>query len=282
MIVSDWSVKNRVVVVMFCIAVSVAGLLAYKAMPLEAFPEITIPYMLISTTYKGVAPVDVERSITVKIEEELKGLVGVRHIMSTSSEGFSLIVVEFEPDVDVADALRKVKDRVDRAKNELPSDLDDDPTVKELSSSEFPVVTVVLSGPIGLPRLKDIAEDYRDEFETIPGVVEAEMSGGLEREIIVGVDLDRAVGYGLPITQVSSRITSENLSISGGSLRMGMGRYQLRVPGEFQTPGEAEKLVVAVMNGEPVYLDDVAAVTDGFKDETSRSRMNGQSAVSIL
>jgi multidrug efflux pump subunit AcrB len=280
-IVSDWSVKNRVVVVVFCNAAIVAGLLAYKALPLEAFPEVTIPYMLISTNYKGVAPVDVERSITVKIEEELKGLAGVRHIMSTSSEGFSLIVVEFEPDVDVSDALRKVKDRVDRAKNELPSDLDDDPTVKELSSSEFPVVTVVLSGPIGLPRLKDIAEDYRDEFETLPGVVEAEMSGGLEREIIVGVDLDRAVGYGLPITQVSSQITSENLSVSGGSLRMGEGRYQLRVPGEFQTPGEAEKLVVAVMNGEPVYLDDVAAVTDGFKDETSRSRMNSQSAVSI-
>ncbi|MHC4200140.1 MAG: efflux RND transporter permease subunit, partial [Planctomycetota bacterium] len=171
MIVSDWSVKNRVVVVVFCNAAIVAGLLAYKALPLEAFPEVTIPYMLISTNYKGVAPVDVERSITVKIEEELKGLAGVRHIMSTSSEGFSLIVVEFEPDVDVSDALRKVKDRVDRAKNELPSDLDDDPTVKELSSSEFPVVTVVLSGPIGLPRLKDIAEDYRDEFETLPGVV---------------------------------------------------------------------------------------------------------------
>jgi len=280
-IISNWSVKNRIVVVVFCVAVTLAGSMAYVAMPLEAFPDIEIPFIMVTTRYRGVAPLDVERSVTVKIEDELKGLSGIRNMSSSSSEGMSFIVVEFEPEIDMDEAFRKVKDRVDRAKGELPSDLDSDPEVVEISPSDFPIVSVVLSGPVGLPRLKDIAEDYQAEFEAIPGVVEAEISGGLEREIIVGVDLDRAVGYNLPITQVSSQIASENLSISGGAVRMGGGRYQLRVPGEFESPAEAEKIVVAVVDGEPVYLDDVASVTDGFKDQTSRSRMDYRSSVTI-
>ena len=281
MIISNWSVKNRIVVVVFCVAVTVAGAVAYVSLPLEAFPDIEIPFIMVTTRYRGVAPLDVERSVTVKIEDELKGLSGIRHMTSSSSEGMSFIVVEFEPELDMDEALRKVKDRVDRANGELPTDLDSDPDVTEISPSDFPIVSVVLSGPVGLPRLKEIAEDYQADFESIPGVVEAEISGGLEREIIVGVDLDRAVGYNLPITQVSSQIASENLSISGGAIRMGGGRYQLRVPGEFETPEEAQKIVVAVVDNEPVYLDDVASVTDGFKDETSRSRMNYRSSVAI-
>ncbi|MBD3348276.1 MAG: AcrB/AcrD/AcrF family protein, partial [Candidatus Eisenbacteria bacterium] len=281
MVVSNWAVKNRTVVMAFCVAASVAGLLAYRALPLEAFPDVEIPYVMVMTRYRGVAPVDVERSITIKIEEELKGLNGIRHITSTSAEGSSQVVVEFEPDTPMEDALQKVKDRVDRAKGELPTDLDSDPDVVEISSSEFPIVTVVLGGSVGLPRLKAIAEDYQEEIEAIPGVIEAELSGGLEREIIVAVDLDRAVGYNLPITAVAKQITSENLSVSGGTIRMGSGRYRLRVPGEFEMPEEAEKLVVAVVDGEPVYLDDVATVKDGFKDETGRTRFNYESAVML-
>jgi multidrug efflux pump subunit AcrB len=280
-IISDWSVRNRVVVVVFCVAVTFAGALAYMSMPLEAFPDVEIPLIMVTTRYRGVSPLDVERSVTVKIEDELKGLSGIRNLKSSSSEGMSFIVVEFEPEIDMDDALRKVKDRVDRAGSELPTDLDSDPEVVEISASDFPIVSVVLSGPVGLPRLKDIAEEYQAEFEAISGVIEAEISGGLEREIIVDVDLDRAVGYNLPITQVSSQIASENLSISGGSIRMGSGRYQLRVPGEFEMPEEASKIVVAVIDNEPVYLDDVATVRDGFKDEMSRSRMDYRSSVTI-
>jgi multidrug efflux pump subunit AcrB len=280
-IVTDWSVKNRVVVLVACLAFVIGGVVAYVFLPLEAFPEVEIPFVMVNTGYRGVSPTDVERSITVKIEEELKGLTDVRKLTSTSSEGNSNIVVEFEPEVDMDEALRKVKDRVDRAKGELPSDLENDPTVFEISPSDFPVVTVVLSGPVGLPALKRIAEDYKAEFETIPQVVEAEISGGLEREIIVGVDNDRAIGYGLPTTQVMARITAENQSISGGAIPMGPGRYQLRVPGEFATPAEARKIVVAVIDGEPVYLDDVAEIRDSFKDETSRSRIDHVAAVMI-
>ena len=110
MIISNWSVKNRIVVVVACIAVTIAGALAYVSMPLEAFPDIEIPLIMISTRYRGVAPLDVERSVTVKIEDELKGLSGIRNLKSSSSEGMSFIVVEFEPEIDMDEALRKVKD----------------------------------------------------------------------------------------------------------------------------------------------------------------------------
>ncbi len=279
--IAAWSVKNRTVVLVVCLALTVGGMVSYVSLPLEAFPDVEIPFITVSTNYRGVSPLDVEKSITIKIENELKGLSGIRKLTSTSDEGSSFIVCEFESDVDMDEALRKVKDRVDRAKGSLPSDLDGDPEVYEISPAEFPVVTVVLSGPVGLPLLKKIAEGYQEEFESIPGVIEAEISGGLEREIIVEVDNDRAVGYNLPVTQVIDQISSENLSTSGGSMRMGGRRYQLRVPGEFETADDANRLVVAVVEGQPVYLEDVATVRDGFKEQMSRSRLNGAAAVMI-
>jgi multidrug efflux pump subunit AcrB len=260
---------------------AVVGAVSYLSMPLEAFPDVEIPFVMVMTRYRGVSPLDVERSITVKIEEELKGLSDVRNITSTSAEGSSTLVVEFDTGVDMTEALRRVKERVDRAKGDLPGDLDSDPEVLEISNSEIPVVSVVLSGPVGLPLLKKIAEDYKADFEGLPQVVEAEISGGLEREIVVAVDSDRASGYNLPITQLNAAVAAENQSVSGGAIRMGAGRYQLRVPGEFESPGEAQRIVVAVVDNQPVYLDDVAHVYDGFKDETSRSRINYVSAVTI-
>jgi len=279
--VIDWSVRSRTVALVLCVAVSVAGLYSYATLPREAFPDVKIPYVFINTRYRGVSPADVESSVTVKIENKLKGLSGVRKIASTSAEGLSQITVEFETGIDIDDAVQKVKDRVEQAKNDLPGDLDDDPEVSEINVSELPIVTVVLSGEVGLARLKEIAEDLKEDLEAIPGVLEAEVSGGVEREIRVEVDPDRVAQYRLSLAQVNMAIPSENLSVSGGSIRTPGGRFQIRVPGEFKTPEEARKIVVAVVNGSPVYLDDLAEIVDGFKDEETRSRLDGRSAVTI-
>lgn len=281
MIVSDLAVKKRTSVMVLALMIFIFGPLSYFSLPRESAPDITIPFVFIMTNYAGVAPEDIESAITIPIEKKLKGLEGVKKIESSSTEGKSSIVVEFVAGTDIDDVLPKTKDKVDLAKTELPRDLEDDPEVMEINLSELPIVVYSLSGTCGLECLKDLAEDLEEEIESIPGVLEVDVTGGLEREIRVEPYPDKLAYFGLSILMLQDVIAQENQNVSGGAIRMGDGRFQLRVPGEFRTPDEIYGLIVGVHNGQPVYLKDVARVVDGFKDEEGRSRLNGQEAVNI-
>jgi multidrug efflux pump len=275
------AVNKRTSVVVLAIIIIIFGFMSYNSLPREAAPDITIPYIFIMTNYPGVAPEDIEQSITIPIEKKLKGLEAVKQIKSSSTEGTSSIIIEFVAGTDIEDVLSKTKDKVDMAKKELPADLEEDPEVIEINISELPIIVLSLSGTVGLVRLKEIAEDLQDDIESIPGVLEAEVTGGLEREIRVEPDPDKLAYYGLSILSLQSVIEKENQNVSGGAIRMGDGRFQLRVPGEFQSPEEIHGLIVGLQSGQPVYLKDVARVSDGFKDEEGRSRLNGREAINI-
>ena len=281
MIISDTAVKKSVTVMVLAVIIIVFGVYSYMVLPRENEPDITIPYVFVSTSYKGVSPTDIETSITIEIEKKLKGLDGVKKIQSVSAEGLSSINIEFVTGTDIDKALQDVKDKVDEAKGELPADLENDPAVFEVNLSEMPIAVFSLSGTCGLPCLKDIAEDLKDDIEAIGGVLEVEITGGLEREIRVEVIPDKLAFYGMSISSFQEKLYSENQNTSGGAIRMGDGRFQLRVPGEFKSPDEIYGLVLGTHNGQPVYLKDLAMVVDGFKEETSRSRLDGTSAVSI-
>jgi len=281
-IVSDTAVRQRISVLVLAVIILVFGTYCYKVLPRESEPDITIPNVFVSTTYKGVASKDIETSITTEIEKKLKGLEGIKKIHSVSSEGLSSINIEFVTGTDIDDALQKVRDRVDEAKNELPADLEEDPSVFEVNFSELPIVVFSLSGTCGIVCLKEIADDLKDEIEAIQGVLEVEVTGGIEREIRVEAFPEKLSYYNIPIFVLQDAVTKENRNTSGGVIRLGDGRFQLRVPGEFERPDEIYHLVVGTHEGQPIYLKDVARVVDGFKDETSRSRLNGREAVNIM
>ena len=281
MIISDIAVKKRTSVIILAFVTIIFGLVAYFALPRESAPDITIPYLFVQTEYAGVAPEDIEQSITVPIEKKLKGLESVKKIESSSTEGISSIVIEFVAGTDIDDVLQKTKDKVDLAKPDLPTDLEDDPQVFEINISEEPIVVYSLSGTCGMVRLKQIAEDIEEDIESIPGILEVDVTGGLEREIRVEPYPDKLAYYGISILSLQSVIDSENQNVSGGAIRMADGRFQLRVPGEFETPEEIYGLVVGLHEGRPVYLKDLARVVDGFKEEESRSRLNGNEAINI-
>ncbi|MDH3543177.1 MAG: efflux RND transporter permease subunit [Desulfobulbaceae bacterium] len=282
MIVSDTAVSQRISVLVLALIILIFGTYCYRVLPRESEPDITIPNVFVSTSYKGVASKDIETSITIEIEKKLKGLEGVKKIHSVSSEGLSSINIEFITGTDIDDALQKVRDRVDEAKNELPADLEEDPSVFEVNFSELPIVVFSLSGTCGISCLKDIADDLKDDIEAIQGVLEAEVTGGIEREIRVEAFPEKLAYYNIPIFALQDVVTKENRNTSGGVIRLGDGRFQLRVPGEFEQPDEIFHLVVGTHQGQPIYLKDVARVVDGFKDETSRSRLNGREAVNIM
>ena len=281
MIVSDAAIKNRISVGVLSVILLVFGVYCYLRLPREASPDITIPNVFISTDYKGVSPSDMETAVTIPIEKKLKGLDRVKKIHSVSTEGRSMINVEFIPGTDIDEVLQKVKDKVDEAKKDLPADLKDDPSVFEVNFSEMPIVVYALSGTCGRMCLKKIADDLEEDMASIPGILDVEVTGGLEREIKIEVDPDKLAYYRIPITAFQRVVSGENQNTSGGTITLGDGRYQLRVPGEFTLPEEILGLVVNASHGRPVYLKDLARVTDGFKDENSRSRLDGRTAVSI-
>ena len=281
MIISDTAIKNRVSVVVLAFIIFVTGTWCYLALPRESAPDIEIPHVFVSTTYRGVSSGDIETSITIPIENKLKNLEDVKQIKSVSTEGFSYIDIEFIPGTDIDDVLQKVRNKVDEAAPELPVDLEDDPAVYEVNFSDWPIVVYSLSGPYNMRVLKKIADDLEDDIEAITGVLEAEVTGTREREIRIEVDPDKLAYYRIPITAFQSVVPGENQNTTGGTVTLGDGRFQIRVPGEFDTPEQVYGLVVATHDGRPVYLKDVARVVDDFKDETSRSRLDGRNAVNI-
>lgn len=281
MMISDFAVKKSTAVVVLTTLLILFGIYSYRVLPRESEPNIVIPNVFVSTSYRGASPADVETAITIELEKKLKGLQGVERIQSVSAEGNSSIDIEFTTDADIRQALQDVKDRVDEALNELPHDLENDPQIYEENFSEMPILVYSLTGTCGLTCLKRIADQLKDDMENISGVLEAEVTGGLEREIRVEVFPEKLAYYGLNFQAIEGAVESENRNVSGGHIRLGDGRFQLRVPSEFKSPEEILTVVVGAHDGHPVYLKNVARVVDGFKDETSRSRLNGQAAVNI-
>ncbi|MFC1485817.1 efflux RND transporter permease subunit [Candidatus Latescibacterota bacterium] len=274
------AVRKSTTVLVLILFIFIAGLQSYFTLPREAAPDVKIPYMIVTTVYPGVSPADIENLVTRPIEQQLKTLAGVREITSSSSESFSMIAIEFEPSVDLDSALQQTKDKVDAARPDLPGDITK-PTVTEINIENMPIINVVISADYDITRLKGIAENLQDAFETIPGVNEAQITGVRDREVQIYVDPNRLKDYNLSFFDVYNTVMMEHTNIPGGAMDIGDFTYSVRVPGEIRTPDGFKNLVVtASMNG-PVYIRDVAAVTYGFQDPTTYSRLNGKPSVTI-
>jgi multidrug efflux pump len=282
MILTDAAIRNRTTVGVLAFIIVVAGIYSYVTLPREASPDVPIPIVMISTSYEGVSPADIESSVTMKIEKKLTGLKGVKEVRSSSSEGMSLIIIEFLPDVRIEDALQYVRDKVDQAKADLPTDeAREDPTISEINIADFPILFINMSGPISSVRLKLIADDLEDAIEEVPGVLNCDVLGGLEREIRLEVDPDRLAEYGLTIPEILRLIPSENVNVSAGGLETPGTKFNVRVPAEFVDPGEVDHLPLATRNGRIIYLADVARVADTFKDRTSYARLDGADTITL-
>jgi multidrug efflux pump len=281
MILNQLALRRQATVLVLLVLVVVAGVYCYFTLPRESFPDITIPYVFVTTDYEGVAPQDMEELITIPIERKLKGISDVEEIRSTSAEGISTVAIKFLPKVDIDDAVQKVRDKVDQAKGDLPADLQDDPAIQEANFSDLPIIRVVLSGPFSLRRLQKFAEELEDPIESIPGVLDARLTGGLEREIHVEFDLDRVGAYNVPFSSLISAVTQSNVNMPGGSMDIGEAKYLVRVPEDFKHPSEIFSIVAFVRDGKPVYLRDVASIKDSSKDPLSRSRINGEKSVTL-
>ncbi|CAN5287335.1 efflux RND transporter permease subunit [soil metagenome] len=275
---TELTIKNRTVIIVLTAILVVAGAFSYNAIPKESNPSIEIPIFIVNTIYPGISPSDMESLITQPIERELQGINGVKEIVSTTTESFSSVVVEFELDVPLNVASQRVRERVDLARTELPPEAED-PFIVEIDLDDFPVMTVNLAAEYPLSRLTQVADRLKDDIEAASGIREVEMVGDMEREVQVNVDLGSLNGYGLSFGQLVNAIQGQNLTIPGGTVDVDKFSYLVRVSGEFERPEEIENLVVARPVGDGplgpglVYMRDMADVMFGFKDRESYARL---------
>ncbi|MGB0369365.1 MAG: efflux RND transporter permease subunit, partial [Flavobacteriales bacterium] len=188
---SSLSLRNSTSVLILTFLIVCGGILAYSTMPKELFPEVVMPQIYVRTVYPGNSPVDIENLITRQLEKEIKPLKGINELTSTSVQDNSIIIVEFNTDVPVEEALLDVKDAVDKAKSDLPTDLDMDPIVMDVNMSEMPVLNINLSGDYSVDDLKEYAELLQDKMEVISEVSSVDLRGALEREININVDIHK-------------------------------------------------------------------------------------------
>ncbi|MFC1544195.1 efflux RND transporter permease subunit [Gemmatimonadota bacterium] len=277
---STLAIRNPISVLVLIVLIVVIGLGSYTSIPKESSPEITIPNIVVSTIYPGASPDDVESLITQELEKELATIADIKVMTSASVEGYSSINVEFQAGTDMDEAMQQVREKVDLAKPELPSDAED-PAIFEIDISEFPILQVNISGEYSQVRLKELAEDMQDRIESIPSVLEVTLSGGIEREVQVNVDLPRLKYYELTFSDVVSAIALENVTIPGGSIDVGHLKYLIRTPGEFDNTRMIEEIVVIANDDRPVYVRDVATVDFAFKERASYARMDGNPVITL-
>ena len=278
---SSLSVDNRTSIVILTFIIVIIGAFSYYSMPKENFPEVVFPTIYVGTPYPGNSPVDMENLVTRPIEKELKGISGVDNITSTSIQDYSTIIVEFGTDVDLGKALQDVKDAVDQAKSELPTDLDQDPNVFEVNLQDLPIMYINLSGDYSNDELEEYAEYLQDEIEAMSEIQEANISGLLEREIRVDADIYKMDAREVTFSDIQNAIAAENVTISGGNLKTGDFRRTLRVAGEFERPEQIEDVIIKTEEGKIVYVKDVAEVRDTYEERESYARMNENPVVTL-
>ncbi|HEU0112058.1 MAG TPA: efflux RND transporter permease subunit, partial [Flavisolibacter sp.] len=280
---TSWAVDNKTVIYIMAILITLYGLSKFNTLPKEQFPDIVVPTISVVTVHVGNSPKDIENLVTRPIEKQVKGITGakVNKVNSVSQQDFSLITVEFETDVPTDIAKQKVKDAVDKARTDLPTDLTSQPDVQEFNFSEFPIMYVNISGDYDPVKLKQFADRMQDRFEEQKEITRADIVGAPEREIQVNVDAYKMQVAKLSFTDIENAINRENRDISGGQIEVGNMQRTLRVKGQFATALDMQNIVVKNISGAPIYLRDVATVVDTVKDKESYARLDGKPVITL-
>lgn len=278
---SSWAINNRTSVYIITIIITLAGILSYMSIPKEQFPDIKIATIYITTFNYGTSPTDVENLITKPIEKQLKGIAGVKKMTSNSVQDFSNIIVEFNTDISEIDAKQKVKDKVDLARKDLPNDLSAEPNVIAVDFSEFPMMSVNIAGDYDLDKLKNYADDIKDRIETLKEIRRVDMVGDLDREIQINVDMYKMQAAQVSMRDIENAVKFENMTISGGNVKMDGMQRSLSVKGEFKNVEQLRNIVVNSTAGSPIYLRDLAEVLDTHKEQESYARLYGKNVITL-
>ncbi|HEX9562441.1 MAG TPA: efflux RND transporter permease subunit [Gemmatimonadaceae bacterium] len=279
---SGVAIRRPVFTAMIMLGLVVMGLFSYRRLPIDQFPAVDLPIVTVQTTLPGASPEGVEQEITRPMEEAFNPVEGVRSITSVSLEGVSQIIVEFELGRAVDEAAQDIRSKIEGIRRTLPADIDP-PVVQKLDPAAQPIVSLALSATtIPIVQLTTLAEEaLRRRLEAVSGVGEVRVTGGAEREVRVFLRPGRLRALGITVPEVMGALARQNIEVPAGRMRRGSAEQLVRVSGRIQTPGQFGDVIVAVRDGQPIRVRDVATVEDGSPEERSVALLDGTRALAI-
>ena len=278
---SSWAIDNKTAIYVFTFILVLLGYSSYQNLPKENFPEVIIPKIFVQTIYPGTSPENMENLVTKQLEKQLKSTSGLKKITSKSYQDVSVITAEFNTNVDIKDAKQRVKDAVDKARQDLPNDLPKEPNVMDINLADLPIMYVNISGDFDLKKLKEYADVLKDRIESLKEISGVDIVGALDPEVQINADLNKMAAAQISFRDIESAVGYENLTISGGTVKMDGVRRTLNVKKEFKSADEIANLVVKTPTGASVYLKDIAEVKDAFKEQESYARLYGKNVITL-
>ncbi len=271
--------RSRTVLMLFSL-VMLVGIVTLVTIPKESNPDITVPIVYVSVTHDGISPEDADALIYKPLEKELRGLDGLKEMISTATRGHLSIQLEFLTDVDIDQALLDVRQKVDDAKGELPLE-SKEPRVMEINVALFPVMVVTLAGDISERVLYAVADDLQERLEALPGVLEATIRGKREEIAEIIVDPARMDNYGLSLNELGQLLSGNTQLVASEDLDTGAGRFGIKVPGRVESISDILDLPVKASGDEVVLFRDIAVGRLAYKDRKNAARVNGRQAVTL-
>ncbi len=279
--ISRKAIDKPVLVTLITTLLVLLGIIGLRTLPLEEYPKINVPWVVVAIPYPGAAAEDIEQKVTVKVDEKLNGIKHLKRLESYAREGVSVHVLELYEKADKQDALTEIRDKIDQIKKDLPADAEE-PTVEDIAFDSVPIILVNVTAELDPLTLKKIAKDIKIEIEAVPGVREVAFYGGLEQEVQVQVDPRKMEQYGISYSLIVAALKQQNANLPGGYLKLNNYEYLVRTEGKFKSVLDIGSTVLAVKGGHPIFLRDIAEIKDTHKKIDSYSRYNGKLTVSLV
>ncbi|PBB26511.1 MULTISPECIES: efflux RND transporter permease subunit [unclassified Mesorhizobium] len=274
------AINNARLTISVLVFLLIAGWVAYQSTPKEAEPDVPIPMMYVSLIYQGISPEDSERLLLRPMESKLKSLKGLKEMRSAAFQGGGYVLVEFQPQTNLATALQDTRSKVQDGKADLPQAAEE-PVVTEVNISEFPVLVVTLSGELPERVLAAAARELRDRIEEVPGVLEGSLQGSRDDLVEVVIDPMKLSSYGLQLDQLIGAVGASNSLVAAGNIEGSQGKYAVKVPSLIETPEDVAALPVVAGPNAVVQAKDIATIRSTFADATTITRLNGKPAIAI-
>jgi len=278
---ADTSIRRPVFATMFLMALVVLGIVSYPSIGVDLYPKVDFPIVNVTTRLKGASPEIMDIDVTDKIEEAINTINGVKTIASTSTEGVSVVTVEFVLERNIDLAVQDVREKVSAIRAKLPTDIDE-PIIEKVDPDATPVLWLSLSGNRSVGELSTYADEVlKEQLQKVPGVGAINLSGLRLRQVRVWLDRDKLKAYQVTATDVFQALSRENVELPGGRIESASKEYTVKVKGEFARPQDFNDLIVAYFRGAPVRIRDLGRAEDGLEERRSIARLNGVPAVGL-
>ena len=276
------SVKYPVFTIMMMFCLMVLGLASWQRMGVEEFPDVDFPFVVVYTTYPGASPETVESEITKKMEDQINTISGLKQVISQSSEGLSTIIAEFDLDVSSAIAAQDVRDKIAPVTAEFRDEIQD-PIVERYDPSANAVMSIVFeSQNMSLKELSSYLDQrIVPQFRTVSGVGTVNLLGDAKRQIRIQIEAHKLQSFGIGIDQIINTLKAENVEVPGGTLKHGNSELVVEIKSKVIHPLAFGDLVIANKNGVPIYLRQVASISDSQAELESSAYLDGKTAVAI-